>query len=120
MSIDFTQVITAEQKAAEALDARATAIKAECRARILAVASEATQMNIAQAGVIYSALRADGAGERAARRAVGLNEGDLVRVAGWREWVAAMQAECRRAIQAGDAPVWPDLPEGVADLAARF
>jgi Flp pilus assembly protein TadG len=56
MTIDFSQAITAEQKAAEAAQASATAIK----------------------------------------------------------------AECRRAVQASDDPVWPDLPEGVADLAARF
>jgi hypothetical protein len=31
-----------------------------------------------------------------------------------------MQAECRRAIEAGDDPVWPDVPAGVADLAGRF
>ncbi len=120
MTIDFSQVITAEQKAALALDARATTIKADCRARILDVASEATQMNIAQAGVIYAALRADGASEKTARGAVGFEIGDLIRAAGWKAWVSLMQAECRRAIRAGEAPVWPDLPEGVADLAARF
>jgi hypothetical protein len=120
MQIDFTQAITAEMKAAEALAARAAATKAECRARILDVASEAAQMNIAQACVIYAALRADGASEEDAREEVGLEDGDLTSAAGWRAWVAAMQAECSRAIQAGDDPVWPDLPEGVADLAARF
>ncbi|MBC7163574.1 MAG: hypothetical protein H5U15_01065 [Roseovarius sp.] len=120
MTIDFTRVITAGQKAAGAAEARATAIRSECRARILAVASEVTQMNIAQVGVIYAALRADGASEKAARDAVGFEPDDLTRAAGWKAWVSAMQAECRRAIRAGDAPAWPDLPEGVADLAARF
>jgi hypothetical protein len=120
MQIDFTQAITAEMKEAEALAERAAGIKAECRARILSVASESTQMNIAQAGVIYAAMRTDGATEEEARAQVGFAPGDLMLAAGWKAWVAAMQAECRRAIEAGDDPVWPDVPEGVADLAARF
>jgi len=120
MTIDFSQVITAEQKAAQALDARATTIKADCRARILDVASEATQMNIAQAGVIFSAAMLSGAPRAYALGQAGLQDGDLELAEAWRAWVAEMQAECRRAIRAGEAPVWPDLPEGIADLAARF
>jgi hypothetical protein len=120
MQIDFTQAITAEMKEAEALAARAAGIKAECGARILAVGSETTQMNIAQAGIIYAAAMLDGATKADALAAAGLIEGDLTLAEGWKAWVAAMQAECRRAVAAGDDPVWPDLPGGVAELAARF
>ena len=52
--------------------------------------------------------------------ASGLRDGDLTLAQGWKAWVAAMQTECRRAIDSGEGPVWPDLPKGVADLAARF
>jgi hypothetical protein len=120
MQIDFTQAITAEAKAQAADFARATLIKTECRARILSVGSEATQMNIAQAGIVFTAVLLDGLPRADALTASGLREGDLTLAQGWKAWVAAMQAECRRAIETGDDPVWPDLPEGVADLAARF
>ncbi|GAW37122.1 hypothetical protein RA2_04197 [Roseovarius sp. A-2] len=120
MTIDFTRVITAGDKAAAAAEARAMRIKAECRARILAVVSEAAQANIAQAGVIYVAMRSDGVGPAQARGAVGLAEGDLDTVAMWKAWVTAMQTECRRAIAEGVAPVWPDVPERVAEMATRF
>lgn len=99
---------------------RAAAIKTECRARILAVGSESTQMNIAQAGIVFMAAVLDGVPRADALAASGLIEGDLELAQGWKAWVAAMQAECRRAIEAGGAPVWPEVPEGVAELAARF
>lgn len=120
MQIDFTQAITAEAKAQAAALARAATIKAECRAHILAVGSEATQMNISQAGIVFAAAMLDGAPRADALAASGLAEGDLTLAQGWRAWVAAMQAECRRAIEAGDDPVWPAVPAGVAELAARF
>ena len=99
---------------------RATAIKAECRTRILSVGSEATQMNIAQAGIVFTAAVLDGMPRADALTASGLRDGDLTLAQGWKAWVTAMQTECRRAIESGTNPVWPDLPEGVADLAARF
>jgi len=120
MQIDFTQAITAETKAQTAALARAATIKAECRARILAVGSEATQMNIAQAGIVFTAAVLDAVPRADALAASGLQEGDLTLAQGWKAWVAAMQAECRRAIEAGDDPIWPAVPEGVAELAARF
>jgi len=120
MQIDFTQAITAETKAQTAALARAATIKAECRARILAVGSEATQMNIAQAGIVFTAAVLDGVPRADALAASGLQEGDLDLAQGWKAWVAAMQTECRRAIEAGDDPIWPEVPEGVASLAARF
>jgi hypothetical protein len=118
--IDFTRVVTAEDKAAQAAEAWAMRIKAECRARILAVVGEAAQANIAQAGVIYAAMRSDGASPAQARGAVGLAEGDLDTVAMWKAWVTAMQTECRRAIAEGVAPTWLDVPDRVAKMAARF
>lgn len=120
MQIDFTQAITAEAKAQAAALARATAIKTECRTRILSVGSEATQMNIAQAGIVFTAAVLDGMPRADALTASGLRDGDLTLAQGWKAWVTAMQTECRRAIESGTNPVWPDLPEGVADLAARF
>jgi len=120
MQIDFSRAITAEAKAAQAAQARALEIKAECRARILEAVDETEQVNIAQAGVIYAAMRTDGVPAGQARAAVGFAEGDLTTAATWKGWVNAMQAECRRAITEGDDPAWPDLPEGVAEMAARF
>ncbi|MBW4972844.1 hypothetical protein KZZ08_04410 [Roseovarius mucosus] len=120
MQIDFAQAVTAETKAQAAAFARATSIKTDCRARILAVGSEATQMNIAQAGIVFTAAVLDGAPRTVALAASGLRDGDLTLAQGWKAWVAAMQTECRRAIESGEGPVWPDLPKGVADLAARF
>lgn len=118
--IDFSQVVTAEDKAAQAAETRALQIKAACRARILAVAGESAQANIAQAGVIYAAMRADGISAAEARGAAGFAEGDLDTAAAWRAWVHAMQSECRRAIAGRADPAWPDLPDGVAGMAARF
>lgn len=111
---------TAEDITAEAEALRAKSSKAECRARILDAVDEAEQANIAQAGVLYAAMRADGVAAAEARAAVGFAEGDLATAGAWKGWVAAMQAECRRAIADGDDPVWPALPDGVAELAARF
>lgn len=120
MQIDFTQVITAEDKALIAAAARAADIKTECRARILAVGSETTQMNIAQAGIVFTAAVLDGAPREAALSLSGLREGDLGLARDWKTWVAAMQDECRRSIKGGGDAIWPELPTGVAGLAARF
>jgi len=118
--IDFSRAITAGDKAVQAAQARAMRIKTACRARILAVVGEAAQANIAQAGVIYAVMRADGVRPAEARGAVGFAKGDLETAAAWKAWVTAMQAACRRAIAEGTDPAWPDVPEGVAELAARF
>lgn len=120
MQIDFTQAITAEAKAQSAAIARATTIKTDCRARILAVGSETTQMNMAQAGIVFTAAVLDGVPRADALVAAGLQEGDLTLAQSWKSWVAAMQAACRDAILSGDDPAWPEVPEGVEALAARF
>lgn len=103
IDVDFSQVVTAEQEAAAAAAKRIAAIKAECRAAILAVADETAQMNLAaaaSAGLLSNAQMAT-----------------WVSALGW---VAAMRGEYATAALAGDDPAWPDLPEGVADLVGRF
>jgi hypothetical protein len=62
----------------------------------------------------------DGATRADALTASGLQDGDLALAQSWKAWVAAMQDACRTAIAAGDDPVWPAVPDGVAELAARF
>lgn len=120
MSIDFTRAITAENKAVRVSEARTIRIKAECRAHILAAVDETEQANIAQAGVIYAAMRADGVSQAKARNAVGFAKGDLETAARWKAWVNAMQSECRRAITTASNPTWPALPDGVTEMATRF
>ena len=100
---------------------RARAIKAECRRRIVAVLKDgSTQTNLA--GYVSELL---------ARRV--LDKGKLtpdeiadIKVArAARDWVGAMQAACRDLIADGAADFaadgrWPAVPDGAAELAARF
>ena len=103
MTIDFSQTITPEQKAAAVAAARAAALKTACANRIIAVLDERTLLNI-QGAVLVGALN------RVEMRVFCAGQG----------WVADMQAACRTAIARGNDPAWPCLPEGVAKLAARF
>lgn len=119
-NIDFSRVMTLEAKEAAEAEQRAKAIKSACGARIRQAISESAQTNISQAVATYTAERVRGATETHAETASGLSDADFPLVAAGRGWIAAMQAECRRAIADGDDPVWPDLPAGVADLVARF
>lgn len=119
-NIDFSQLITAEDKAAQAHADRARQIKSACRSALLAVVNESAQANIAQAGTLYAAMRVDGVPEAEARAEVGFQPGDLVSAGAWNVWRGHMLTECRRAIEDGDDPVWPDVPAGVAEMAARF
>ena len=103
IDVDFSQVVTAEQEAEAAEAKRIAAIKAACRAAILAVADETAQMNLAaaaSAGLLSAAQMAT-----------------WVSALGW---VSAMRGEYARARLVGDDPAWPDLPEGVADLVGHF
>jgi hypothetical protein len=77
-------------------------------------------MNIAQAGIVFTAALLDGASRADALSASGLQDGDLALAQSWKAWVAAMQDACRTAIATGDDPSWPDVPQGVTELAARF
>jgi hypothetical protein len=106
MTMQMT-IRTAADRAVEAA-ARARAIaSAECRRRILAVASESTQMNLASAA------------------AAGLlDEADLAAYRAGLGWVAAMRATWAPLAEAGADPAddaaWPACPPEAAALAARF
>ncbi|NCO21879.1 MAG: hypothetical protein GW905_07735 [Rhodobacterales bacterium] len=100
-NIDFMQLVTATEMAALAANARAAALKSVCAARILAVLDERTLLNV-QGAVLAGEL--DPA------------EMDVFRAG--RSWVTDMQDACRTATD--NDPLWPDLPDSVAALAARF
>lgn len=106
-------------------DPLARQIKAECKRRILAVASAEAQSNIGQAGVIYNALRLNGVPDADALAQAGFIEVDLTIAAAFRGWVSAMSDAATALIGTGDTGYqeddkWPPVPAGVADLAARF
>lgn len=117
--MSFT-IRTAEEVAAKAAAVRAQSLKADCRTRIISVASETAQANITRAGARYAALRTDGSEQADAMDAVGFVEGDMQRIADLTGWISDMQAACRTAISTGDDPIWPDEPESAADFVARF
>ena len=99
---------TADDLAAEQQAIRAGAIKEACRARIVAVADEMAQINLASAA---------GAGL--------LSAGDLAIYKAGLLWVTATRAACAEMIADPEADWlsdggWPPVPEGVAELAARF
>lgn len=120
MQIDFSQAISAQDRAAQAAEARATRIKAECGDRILAVSSIEAQINAMQASSIFSAAILGGADRADALASAGLMEGDLGLAEAWAAWVSAMRTECQRAIAEGGDPAWPDVPAGVPEFAERF
>ena len=99
---------TADDLAAEQLAIRARAIKEACRARIVAIADEMAQINLASAA---------GAGL--------LNAADLATYKAGLLWVTDTRLACAEMI--GDPKAdwladkgWPPVPDGVAELAARF
>ena len=98
---------TSEEKAVEALEQAREVSKREARRRILAVADETAQINLA-AAVAAQVITAE---ELAAYRA-GL------------AWVAGMRAAWGPMADAGldpsDDANWPAVPAGVAELAGRF
>ena len=96
-NIDFSRIIDAGAKAEAARAAALVARKADCRMRIHAVADQIAQINLAAAAAA-GALSAD---QMQVYRA-GL------------AWVDAMRAACASGAD------WPDLPAGVASLAAQF
>jgi hypothetical protein len=95
-NIDLTRIITAEEKAARQEAARRAARKSECRARIFAVVDQTAQMNLA-----------------AAAAAGALTEEQMTIYRSGLSWIHAMRAACAE-------ETWPDLPPGVAALAARY
>jgi len=87
---------TAEDLAAEALAEQLATRKGECRTRIYAVVDSIAQMNLA-----------------AAAAAGGLDEAQMSTYRTGLAWIGATRA----AYSGGD---WPEVPAGVAELAAQF
>lgn len=86
----------------------ADAVKAECGRRIYGVASDSAQKNMLANAVAGHMSTADKATFRSGV-----------------DWIAAMQTVCRSLVAAQDVSFaadehWPPVPDGVADLAARF
>lgn len=106
--IDLSQLITAEDHAAQAAAQHGAGVKAECRRRIFAVVDAIAQVNLA-----------------AAAAADRLEAGQLETYRAGLDWVAAMRVACLPLIAdptldpTQDA-VWPAVPAGVAALAAAF
>lgn len=106
-NIDLSMIRPAAKVQAEQ-DAKALeAVKLECQRRIFAVASRNTQINLASAssaGLLNEA-----------------QQGAWVAALGW---VVAMRAACPVLAESRadftDDTVWPQLPEGVAELTAQF
>lgn len=104
---------------------RAEKIKVECRRRILAVASETAQGNIAQAGVIYTAMRVNGVPDTQALAMAGFKQGDLSIAASFQVWRSHMVQQVKvlaadLSLNYNDDSNWPPIPEGIEDLAKRF
>lgn len=95
-NIDLTRIITADDKAAQQTAMRLAARKADCRARIFAVVDQTAQMNLA-----------------AAAAAGALTEEQMTVYRSGLSWIHAMRAACAE-------ETWPDLPPGVAALAAQY
>lgn len=105
MSIEFdmSKLITADAKATEAKALRASAIKGECATRISDILDGNTMTNLQSAAI------------------VGLLSGaemDLFRSA--QLWISTMLTAARTAIAEGGEPIWPESPDGLAALVAKF
>lgn len=108
MNIDFSQIITAADKAALSAAQRAETVKAECTRRIVAILDMPTTLNLQGAAIAGALSRAETATFKAARA-----------------WMREMQLTCRAMIADDSADPfadanWPALPEGVSALAALY
>ncbi|GGD22232.1 hypothetical protein [Sinisalibacter lacisalsi] len=103
MTIDFSQVITAEDKAAREAEARAGAIKTACEARITAVLDDNTVKNL-----LSARLR----GQLTPEEEATFDRAD--------DWKWAMIEECRRAIAKSAAPKWPLPSDDIIRLVEAF
>ncbi|KEP69658.1 hypothetical protein DL1_03335 [Thioclava dalianensis] len=97
--------------------ARSAEAKAECRRRIYAVASAEAQMNISASVAVISGKAASARSED--------EKATLAGATSMTEWIAAMRATCADLSQAGEADfradaAWPEVPEDVVTLVARF
>ena len=105
--IDWTQLETPEARAAAQQAHRQAVARAECQRRLLAVASEATQINMAAAA------------------AAGLLPKDqMTTYRAWVEWVAAMRVQAAvladKALDPTDDACWPECPPEAIALARAF
>ncbi len=107
-NIDMSRLVPADTRATTAAELRAQTLKTACSARILEVADQIAQTNLA-----------------AALAAGRMSKNDAESYRQLLDWIAAMRRACRMQIEA-DAPhgadtyAWPDLPASVADIADRF
>jgi len=107
-NIDLTRIITAQDKAAQAAQARASSIKTECKARILAVCNEVVQINLAAAAA---------AGRLSPDQQAAFGAG--------LQWIEDMRAACAARIadtatDPSERADWPPVPVGVAELTQAF
>ena len=107
------------QSAVDALvfAARQDELRGECRLRIYSVASAEAQMNIANSVAIIACKPAS---VRSAQ-----DEATLAGAIAMSEWIAAMRAACAELAQDGETDfsadaAWPEVPEDVVTLVARF
>jgi hypothetical protein len=89
--------------------------RAECAKRILAYASDATQLNMLAYGLALIAKPSRTAEDQA----------DLAAFAQGATWIGAMRAKWRALVTAGDPDwrddaKWPACPQAAADLAAKL
>lgn len=107
-NIDLTQMITAQDKAAKAQANRAAVVKADCTRRILDVADQAAQINLAAALAVGA-----------------LSDMDAATYQDGQMWIHAMRAACKRIIanpglDPSDDANWPTAPDAVVALVARY
>lgn len=124
-NLDLSRLVTAETKAAAAREAHRRAAKRECRRRILSVADEATQMNLATALLVRHAAALRGGAETDCAHASGLGQADVSTVLAMRRWISEMRAACATVAAdplqpPEDDALWPAPPANLAALAARF
>ena len=96
---------------------RSLAVSVECRRRIYAAASAEAQMNISASVAVISC--------KAASARTDDEKATLAGATSMNEWVAAMRAACATLSQDSDADftadaAWPEVPEDVVTLIARF
>lgn len=101
--MDMSKLVTADAKATEAKTMRARAIKDACATRIAAILDANTMTNIQSAAIIGELSNEQMEAFRKAQR-----------------WIAAMLHTARHAISEETEPDWPEIPEGLRDLATEF
>lgn len=123
--LDLSQLVTAEMKHSAAREAHGRSARHECRRRILSIADEVTQMNLANALLVRHAAALQGDPETACAETSGLSEEDVRTILAMRRWIADMQTTCAAiAADPGLAPRddgnWPAPPAGLTELCRRF